>query len=264
VDKPSLLHRRWMRLIGHVAVSFSLLCASFGARADIALQWQNTEMDEREQLLAEFLTESNVMTDLIALLQMNFAFDPSLTIKIGTADGPLFDEETKTIHFSYSYISDVLEAQMQLLDGEDTAVSRSLDVVEYTLYHLAAHALVNIASEEHDNQVERIASWLMMRGFPNGAEQLVTNARAFGMVSQKHDGTLEDYWHAHALFAGRQRDMECWALGYDRQTVEPLLPAVLEPLQRVKRCEKAWQELDQQVRELLSEQLKDRAPLING
>jgi len=98
----------------------------------------------------------------------------------------------------------------------------------------------------------------------NGAEQLVTNARAFGMVSQKHDGSLDDYWHAHALFANRQREMECWALGYNRQTVEPLLPAVLEPLLRIEKCENAWQELDEQVRGLLHEQLREKAPLISG
>jgi len=142
---PSQLRRCSERLVRQIALSLALLGVAVSAKADIALQWQNTEMDERQQLLAEFLTESNVMTDLIALLQMNFEFSPSLTIKIGTADGPLFDAETKTIHFSYAYISDVLEAQMQLLDGESTAVARSLDVVEYTLYHLAAHALVNSA-----------------------------------------------------------------------------------------------------------------------
>jgi len=228
----------------------ALLSAGNVARADITLQWQNTELDERQQLLSEFLTESNVLTDLIALLQMNFEFKPSLTLLIGSAEGPLFDAETHTIHFSYAYISDALEAQLKLLEEGETAVDRSMDVVEYTLYHLAAHALLNSESIDIDAQAEQIASWLMVRGFPNGAEQLVTNARAFGAASQKLDGSLDEYWHAHALVAKRQRDIECWALGHDRAAVEPLLPAVLEPEQRALSCEAAW--------------LKFQAPLISG
>jgi len=245
-----------------LVITFVLVSAT--ARADIALQWQNTEMDERQQLLADFLTDSNVMTDLLALLQENFEFEPPLGFVIGAADGPLFDADTHSIRFPFAYISDALEVQMELLEEGETAVDRSLDVVEYTLYHLVAHALLDSASTDLDDQVEQIASWLMIRGFKNGAEQVVMNARAFGALSQKIDGPIEDYWHGHALYAKRQREIECWALGRDPETIEPLLPAVLEPLVRASDCRVAWEELDQRVRKWLADELKTDASILNG
>jgi len=253
-----------IRLICQAVLSIALLVGSYAARADIAIQWQITEIDERQQLLAEFLTESNVITDLLSLLQENFEFEPSLRIVIGAMDGPLYDVKTNAIRFPYSYISEALEAQMQLLEAGETAVDRSLDVVEYTLYHLVAHALVESASPDEDGKVEQIASWLMVRGFQNGAEQLVTNARAFGAASQKLDGSLQQYWHEHALFARQQSNMECWALGNNPVSVEPLLRAVLEPEKRVSECRSAWLKLDQQVREWIGDRLKEKAPIIDG
>ncbi len=261
-DKSSL-HQGLVRRFRGCLIAAVCVAGSANVQADIALQWQNTEMDERQQLLAEFLNESNVMTDLLSLLQENFIFEPSLKFVIGAGDGPVFDSEKNAIRFPYSYVSNALEAQMSLLEEGQTAIDESINLVEYTLYHLVAHAMVLYSSPEDDDQIERIASWLMIRGFDNGAEQMVSNARAFGAVSQKTEGTLDDYWHAHALVAARQRDIECWALGFDRAMVEPLLPLVPEPGKRVETCRIAWNQLDQQVQEWLVDELKPNAPIIN-
>jgi len=262
------------------ALGASLVWA--GPIAAAQLRWMAAESDV-DRALAAYLTDSNIISDLLALTGRNISLDPELQLSIGPdVDGsrrPGYTGEERRIWLPYAYFEDVVRAQAALgeadaspggpgdgadgaaIDQEGRAVRDALDMLEYTLYHLLAHALLDNASASLDRDAEAISAWLMIKGWPGGALQWVEAARAFGRASQRLDSPARDYWHVHALYARDERRHLCWALGADPVAVEPLMDAVLNAAARRQRCQASWYQLDARMRERLQDVLLVDAPL---
>jgi len=262
------------------------LCCAPAAAAQ--LRWMAAESDVN-RALATYLADSDIISDLLVLTGRNIALDPELQLSIGaSADGsrsPSYAREERRIRLPYAYFEDAIRAQAELggtaslpgpagagpidavpgADGatatEGQAVRHALDTLEYTLYHLVAHALLGDGDVEVDDRAEALSAWLMIKGWPNGAAQWVEVSRAFGRLSQRLDGPLEHYWHAHALYGLNERRHACWALGADPVAVEPMLDVVSDPPARRERCRQSWRALDAELRISLQEVLLPDAPL---
>ncbi|MBX2839252.1 MAG: DUF4344 domain-containing metallopeptidase [Gammaproteobacteria bacterium] len=237
-------------------------CLTQSARADVSFQWQNNNISEKEALLASYLADSNVITDFVRVISENFNTEDPLSIVIGSSEGPSYDHEQHAIKLPFSYLENAIKSQVELLDEGDNALNRAIDVVEYTLYHLLGHALVRDSSVDSDEIAQRLSTWIMLTHWPNGAEQWYQDVRVFAEASQKLDGGLEDFWHKHAINASRQREIECWILGYSPDQIEPLLPAVLDSAQRRTECVRAWQELQDHALTILTPLLQSEAKLM--
>lgn len=261
----------WRRLRA-VALAWLAFAWLAGTASATELRWQAAESDV-DRALANYLADSNIVSDLLVLASANLALDPPLAISIGSGlDGsraPSYSPEERRIRLPYAYFEDAIGAQATLGEAspdedaveEGQAVRRALAMIEYTLYHLLGHALVDDADPSADAAAEAVSSWLMLSGWPNGAEQWLVASRAFAAASQRLDGPLEDYWHSHALYRINERTHACWALGADPERIEPLLPASLEPAERRERCARSWQRLDARVRQMLDGVLAADAPL---
>ena len=264
---PSVAVSLWAALWAGLAATLTTT-----AHADAELRWVPGET-ALDQQLAAYLTDSKLVSDFVVLLDENFELDPPLGLTVGSsldAHGiPSYSSEDRRIRLPYAYLEKAIRAQAELVEGttpeedpgEGDAVRRAMDLVEYTIYHLVGHALVDDANVDVDDRAEAISSWLMISAWPNGAEQWLEDVQAFANASQQLDGPLEDYWHSHSLYKSREETLSCWALGADPDRIESLLPAVLDPAERREQCIHSWTRLDDQMRRLLDPVLKPNAPL---
>jgi len=239
-----------------------LVCVNI-ADADVNLQLQDSD-NRTDGLMAEYLAESKILTDFISLIDENLVLDPPLVLAIGSTEGPEYEMETNTLRFPYGYLGRAIETQAELVEDRDLALARALDIVEYTLYNLLGHALLGKSSADSDvdEDAEAVSSWLMLKHFQNGGEQWHAAINAFGNASQKLDGPLSDYWHAHSLYRLRQNVIECWILGSNPEAFETLLPAVPDADSRRSDCVAKWNVLQEQVLVHLDGQLEKNAPVL--
>lgn len=254
----------------------ALLCAlaPVAGSADVELRWMPGD-STLEQQLGSYLSDSQVVTDLVTLLDDNFDLVEPLSVIIGSRSDalgrPSYSAADNSIRLPYAYIEQTIRAQSELLStvpGEvrperdaEVTVRHAMNMVEYTLYHLVGHALIDDHTAEADDRAEAISTWLMITAWPNGASQWVEDVQAFSAASRQLDGLLDDYWHAHSLYRLRETALLCWALGADGDAVEPLLPAAADPFERRAQCTRSWSRLDTQMRRLLDPLLKPDAPL---
>jgi hypothetical protein len=242
------------------------------AEAELRLMPGDTAL---EQQLGRYLTDSQIVTDLVTLMSENFTLEQPLGIIVGSRSDklgvPSYSTEDKSIRLPYAYIESAIRAQAELVVGRSPdetaeagqAVKRAMDMVEYTLYHLFAKALIDDenADADADGMAEAVASWVMISAWPDGAAQWVEDVQAFSDASQRLDGSLDEYWHAHSLYRLREQTLLCWALGAGGKAVEQALRVVTEPAERRERCRLSWAQLDQQMRQLLDPVLKPDAKL---
>ena len=235
------------------------------ATADVSLRWQQGRTPSAT-LLADYLVDSDVITDFVDLVAANFAFAEPFVIAVGAASGPDYDVATNTVRLPYAYLERAVRTQAALLidgpggDGEEAAaVHRALDIVEYTLYHLLGHALAGRAGIEAEERAEGYSSWAVLGHHPDGAARWREASRAFGQATRRLDGPPEDYWHAHGLHAARERAVECWIVGR-----EPALAGGSRTpfsAAEVTACESGWARLDSESRLALDALLLPDAPL---
>lgn len=245
--------RALLRLVALVALALPV-------RAEISIQWQSSD-NGIDPILSDYLIDSKVVTDFVDLIEKNFEFQPPLTLVLGTDEGPDYRSDVRTLRFPYQYLARAVETQAELVESREEALRRAIDVVEFTLYHMLGHAVLNDGSESGDAIAELIATWIMINAWPNGGEQWFEDTLAFSDASQKLDGPLEDYWHAHAVYRQREALINCLVLGADPDRFERLLPAVLDNETRRATCESAWQRAGQQVLFFLDPMLREDAPL---
>ena len=253
------------RLARTLAIGALALSLAAPAPADVSLRWQQST-SPGDRMLADYLVDSHVISDFVELVSANFAFDKPFVVAVGTSGGPDYDPASNTVRLPYAYIERAVRTQASLLDSgpggeaeEALAVRRALDVVEYTLYHLLGHALAGSGGIEVDELAEGYSTWAMLAYWPDGAAQWREVSTTFARASQRLDGPLSDYWHAHGLFAARERILDCWTIGREPAlaSTSPRKPTEAEAL----ACREDWETLDANARRALEGVLLDDAPL---
>ena len=252
MNAKQVMHRIFWSLLLVV-----LATLSSASRADVSLRWQTTE-SSLSPLLASYLAKSKVISDFVMMVDENFTFDQPLVLELGASAGPDYEPVSNTIRMPYGFLERAVFTQSLVSDvadegnGENTnAVSRAIDVVEYTLYHLLGHSLVSDADEGADDTVEALSTYIMVEYWPNGAEQWAANVEAFGAASQKLDGPLSDYWHAHSLYKERQRTIQCWIEGSVIQEECTLKSTTQTACENYQRCRASWNNLVKAAQPLL-------------
>jgi len=229
--------------------------------ADVTIQIQDGNTTDADPLLSKALVDSNILSDFVQLVEENFLFDPPLVLAIGANEGPDYDYDTHVLRMPFSYLGRAVETQAELVEDREEALRRGLDIVEYTLYHLLGHALIDDPAVEADGAAEALSSWVMLSHWRNGEEQWHQAARIFAEASQKLDGPLEDFWHTHSLYRARHETIECWILGSDPETYAKLLPTVLKTASRAEECAESWRKLHRESLKELDDLLLDTAPI---
>lgn len=217
----------------------------------ISVEWLEP-LTTLEQLTKVALQESNIVSDFASMVSTEYKIGATLSMVVGGEGAPAYNENKMTLTIPYSYLAAVVRAQSELVEDRQKALAQGMDMVEYTLYHEFGHVLAADLSVDADQQAEDISTWLMLTHWPNGGEQWFTSIRAFAQASQKLDGPLSDYWHAHSLYKSRQRELECAILGSNPEKFETFMPAVLEPQARRLKCVTFWNDMSNRVEKQLS------------
>lgn len=195
------------------------------------------------------------------MIDENFSFDPPLVLAIGSPTGPEFEREGRMLRLPYTYLTDLLRAYDQLEEDREAALRAALDALEYSLYLLLGQALADRVDVENDAEAEALATWAMVSHWPNGGEQWLDAIDAFGTLGQRSDGTLEQFWHRHALYAKRERELRCLAFGSNPARLADRMPAVADEAERAARCTSAWRRLRREARGSVERLLRQGAPL---
>ncbi len=210
--------------------------------ADFAVQWQPAR-DGSEELFAGALRDSRIINDAAKLDELQLNWPDALTLSMGGAGLPRYDSDARSIHLPYSYLALAVRTQYNFEESRAAALQRGLDVVEYTIYHLLGHALIDDHSVDFDEEAEKISTFLMTTSFSNGGEQWLDDIVAFGRASQKLDGPLEDYWHDHGLSKRAAQRLNCIVIGSDPQRYVERFPGLVEAADKSAACQKEWVEL---------------------
>ncbi|MEM6986162.1 MAG: DUF4344 domain-containing metallopeptidase [Pseudomonadota bacterium] len=229
---------------------FSILFATLAvstARANLEIEWVSSD-DERVALFEQALHQSGMVQDAASLGETPLDWPDALTIVAGGAGSPHYDPSSQTIYLPATYLAEAVRAQDNFEESRQNALKSGLDMVEYTLYHLLGQAVVGEQVDSVDPAVEDASTWLMVSSFPNGGEQWLANLRAFARASQKLDGPLSEYWHSHALYRLREKQLNCLVFGSNIAHFANLYPGVSENPDAAQACVEAWQALDRQFR----------------
>lgn len=236
------------RLLAGLITTLSLVLVPVGALwAAIPVTWVETQ-DEAVALFQTALSQSGMVQDAASLADAPLDWPDELRILAGGEGIPRYEPDTQTIHLPASYLAEAVRAQSHFEVSRVDALRRGLDMVEYTLYHLLGHAVVGVYDEANDERAEHISTWLMVSSFSNGGEQWLENVRAFGRASQKLDGPTSEYWHRHALYRSRERQLNCLIFGSDIDHFANLFPGLAESPEKALACVEAWQTLDDRLR----------------
>ncbi|MEM9602122.1 MAG: DUF4344 domain-containing metallopeptidase [Pseudomonadota bacterium] len=204
--------------------------------------------DAEHTLLLDALKQSGIVQDAASATDTPAAWPEALRIRVGGDGLPRYDVEARSIELPADYLAAAVRAQAEFEVERSDALKRGFDVVEYTLYHLLGHAITGDYDVDNDDIAEAFSTWLMVTSFPNGGEQWLENVHAFGRASQKLDGPLSDYWHRHALFRTREKQLNCLVFGSNIAHFANLYPGLTEAPDAAQGCVEAWQALDAQYR----------------
>lgn len=236
------------RIVKHLLTALSALLIPVSlAFAAFPVTWMESDSTENA-LFVDALKQSGVVQDAAGLSSVPVAWPERLHIIAGGGGLPRYDVALQAIHIPADYLATAVRAQDQFEESRSEALKAGMDVVEYTLYHLLGHALYGGYDEAEDARAEAAATWLMVTSFPNGGEQWLENLRAFGRASQKLDGPLTDYWHKHALYRIREKQLNCLVFGSDIAHFATLYPGLKENQSDAEACVQSWQQLDQSIK----------------
>ncbi|MGB0865184.1 MAG: DUF4344 domain-containing metallopeptidase [Granulosicoccaceae bacterium] len=210
--------------------------------ANFEVRWQ-TPQSGSEELYAGALRDSNIVKDAFKLGKRPFKWPATLTFMMGGSGTPRYDPTNATITIPYSYLAEAVQGQSHFEESRATALQRGLDVVEYTLYHLLGHALLDSHDVDQDETAESLATWLMVTSTSNGGEQWLEDVEAFSRASQKLDGPLEDYWHSHGLSKRSMQRLNCLVVGSGPTLYLQRFPGLVESPAQTAACETQWQTL---------------------
>lgn len=211
--------------------------------ADIEVRWLPPE-DGSEELFAGALRDSGIIQDALKLHSKPLKWPEKLTLLMGGDGLPRYASETHRIHIPFDYLALAVRGQYSFETSRAVALQRGLDVIEYTLYHLLGHALLDSHDTNLDEVAESLATWLMVNQHANGGEQWLEDVLAFGRASQKLDGPLEDYWQAHGLSKRDAQRLNCLVIGSNPSYYLEHLPALAKNLEQAMDCENQWIELE--------------------
>jgi len=128
----------------------------------------------------------------------------------------------RRIDMPYAFVARNLALFRNDLSGESPEVVESavLDVVEYTLYHELAHALIHLLElpvlGHEEDAADDLATLLSIELVENGAEMALAMADMMSLeLEQQGDIQAQDFWGDHALNEQRIFRIECLVYGSD-------------------------------------------------
>lgn len=250
-----------------VLLLFSMLAINLAHANQVSITYQ-TPLDVAETAIQQQLKASSEITETLALINDTFELKEPLHIIFGGEDGPLFDSESHSILFPYTFINEV-ESRFTAADYENTGRSihdATIDAVMHTLFHELAHALIfmhelPIVGKEED-AADGLASILLIAFFNNGQEIAISAADLFDLESTDIEIFEEDdFWDEHSLDIQRYYSTLCHVYGSDPEQYAHIAQDTAFSEERAELCIEEYESLSQSWFALLAPYIKKESSL---
>ncbi len=239
--------------------SLTLAGASLAQGLDLVFE---PATNERDELMRELLERRGEFNRLIDHLNEDVAFNESVTIvfRPGDKNQAFYDEDSRTIVVSYGfvwYIADVFVRNGVIQDdwGEEDFDNLIQPVIDETILHETAHALIHVNQLEHSGDKETAADKLVVyiiNDFYGAAETALPTSLHYRLLSEEAGGPeRSDYLAQHPPSLERHDNFVCWIYGSDPEKFAGLLED-LEVARDPDECVAAFGQLDAEWGSLLA------------
>jgi len=229
----------------------SLLVSPTSLLADQPLELKFTDAFKNSDApLTQAVAASERIRDLQNLLDELFILEEKIVVIFGADDGPLFDPELSEIWMPESFINDIENRfdDAYELSGEVESLRVVEDVIQHTLIHEMAHALVAqfglpILGREED-AADALGSVLLIEYLQGGQQVALTAADMFALESEDRPELDEaDFWAEHSLDLQRYYSTLCHVYGSQPDAFEELLSQDGLGEERASQCEYEYNKL---------------------
>jgi len=229
-----------------LSISFANLCA---ASNDAEFVYEKP-LNSIDLAIHAKLQDFGVVESAVEFINEQFILAESLTLIIGSDDGPLFDPSSNEIIIPYGFVDEV-KTRFSDANYIETGVSNddaTKDALMHTLFHEFAHAMIYmhdipVLGKEED-AADALATVLLIEFFENGQEIALSAADLFDLESEDRDElTDEDFWDEHSLDDQRYFSTLCHIYGSDPKAYADLLAQADISQDRSELCVEEYQQL---------------------
>lgn len=167
------------------------------------------------------IKRSGVVKEIARFLNNEFYLPDNLLIRIGSPEGPQFDNRYGEIEIPYRFITETKSSfrRGHPNKSEEQVYNATMDVLMHVLLHEVGHALIDlyrlpvIRNEEHE--VDDLAAILLVEMFEDGGKIVMNAADSFGLRSGMESRHMrgDAYAGEHGWSIERFYNMACLVYG---------------------------------------------------
>lgn len=206
---------------------------------------------ETQELVAEFLRESELVESVAESLTDTFVLPEDVTVTVARGnDGPAYDPNAREIIFNYSFVEFVADvfAEVDPEAGDEEILEATANVSAMVLLHEVGHAFVDlmdipITGREEDS-VDNLATVITAEFVDGGGDWALDYADFFSLIADEPSQLREvDFWDEHSLDLQRAFQTVCLVYGSDPDAYDGLLDFI--PPDRADLCLEEWEQISE-------------------
>lgn len=234
---------------------------SVNAKGEFVFVRDNSEYKQSE--IVNFVDNQSKL--LIKRMNNLLRIPKDITFAFGADDGPLYDPELREILMPDEFTIEVMQRfiDAKYVKTEEELFNVTMDVVEHTLYHELAHALIELLqipiTGKEEDAADSLATMLVILTNDNGEEVALSAADLFDMEGEDiKEFTDIDFWGEHSLDFQRFYNTICLIYGSQPDKYQYLIDDLEIAEDRADLCIEDYSRESLSWKKLLEPHLKDK------
>lgn len=175
----------------------------------------------QEQTAQSEVKRSGVVAEIAKFLNNEFYLPDNLVLRIGSPDGPQFDNRYGEIEIPYRFITETKYAfrRGHPNKSEEEIYNATMDVLMHVMLHEVGHALIDLYElpiiRNEEKEVDDLAAILLVEMFEDGGKIVMNAADSFGLRSGTEGRAMrgDAYAGEHGWSIDRFYNMACLVYG---------------------------------------------------
>ncbi len=167
------------------------------------------------------IERSGVVKEIARFLNNEFHLPDNLLIRVGSPEGPQFDNRYGEIEIPYRFITETKSSfrRGHPNKSEDQIYNATMDVLMHVMLHEVGHALIDLYAlpviRNEENEVDDLAAILLVEMFEDGSKIVMNAADSFGLRSGTESRGMrgDAYAGEHGWSIERFYNMACLVYG---------------------------------------------------
>ena len=244
-----------------IVIALSLLLTEAGAHAQSVLPDYGPTRSPNMSALQASLKADRAVEQLAAALSRGVRFPQPVTLGTTECGRPnaFYRPQSRLLVLCLElipYISDGLQRERARKSSPEDIARTSSGAIMFILLHELGHALIHshqipVLGREED-AADQISAFFLLNTQPQEALYALDGSLWF-FRSKSLFYSQRQMADEHSLDTQRQANLACWAYGKDPSLYRFVLPARYLTPERAARCAAEYQQLDNAMRQLLSQ-----------